>query len=162
MKIKVYTDGACSENPGPGGWAAIFNLREGCRTVSGHDTCTTNNRMELTAMIEALTCIANKFSKSDIFEIYSDSTYVINAINNKWINIWLNNGWKNSRGDMIKNSDLWVKYLNITKTYISKGKRVTFHYIKGHAGNTFNEYADKVAKKEVMKARQEMSGESHA
>ena len=114
---------------------------------------TTNNRMELTAVNECLKKISKHKSKDDVFEIYSDSAYVINAIVKKWLHGWQGNGWKTKTGDDIKNRDLWEqtsKYLQLIET---TGQKVTFVKIKGHAGNTFNEMVDKLAKEQNIKAQ---------
>ena len=153
MRVRIYTDGACSENPGPGGWAAIFNTENKCFTISGNEIETTNNRMELMAVIEAYKKIA-KAKLNNEFEIFSDSAYVVNAVNNNWIYIWQRNNWKTTKGDDVKNKDLWIEFYKIKNEVCSKGICVTMTKIKGHAGNTFNEMVDKLAKEESMKAKQ--------
>lgn len=156
MKIRIYTDGACSENPGPGGWAAVFNTESKCFTISGNEVETTNNRMELRAVIEAFRKIA-KTKSSNEFEIFCDSAYVVNAINNNWIDVWQRNNWKTTKGDDVKNKDLWEEFSKVKDEVCSKGICVALVKIKGHAGNTFNEMVDKLAKEESMKAK-EMRG----
>ena len=154
MRIRIYTDGACSENPGPGGWAVVFNTESKCYTISGNEENTTNNRMELKAVIEAYKKILAK-SKSNIqFEIFSDSAYVVNAINNHWIEAWQKNSWKTTKGDDVKNKDLWEELTELKRMVNLKGICVTLVKIKGHAGNTFNELVDKLAKEESMKAKE--------
>ena len=153
MKIRIYTDGACSENPGPGGWAAVFNTESKCLTISGNEIETTNNRMELRAVIEAYKKISKAKATND-FEIFSDSAYVVNAINNKWIESWKRNNWKTAKGDEVKNKDLWEELIKIREDVCSKGICVVIFKIKGHAGNTFNEMVDKLAKEESMKAKE--------
>ena len=154
MKTRIFTDGACSCNPGPGGWAAIFNRSESAETFSGNETLTTNNRMELTAATQAVIQICRiKPNKVDDFEIYSDSAYVINAVNNEWISKWKLNDWKTTKGEDVKNKDLWeqlCKYLNILK---KNDITISFIKVKGHSGNCFNEMADKVAVEESNKAK---------
>lgn len=153
MKVRIYTDGACSENPGPGGWAAVFNTENKCFTISGNEAETTNNRMELRAVIEAFKKIS-KAKQNNEFEIFSDSAYVVNAINNHWIEVWQRNNWKTAKGDDVKNKDLWEEFTSIKEEVCSKGICVTIIKIKGHAGNTFNEMVDKLAKEEVAKVKE--------
>lgn len=159
MKIRVFTDGACSGNPGPGGYGIIINTDKSCITISGSENNTTNNRMELRAIVECLKVIANKSIQNeyniiiDDIEIYSDSAYCINAINNNWLVKWKLNNWKTSKGDNVKNKDLW---LELTQQLIKLDKlhiKVQFIKIKGHAGNAFNERVDALAKKEILKIK---------
>lgn len=152
MKIRIYTDGACSENPGPGGWAAVFNTENKCFTISGNEIDTTNNRMELRAVIEAFKKILKTKSNNE-FEIFCDSAYVVNAVNNHWIETWQRNNWKTTKGEDVKNKDLWEEFSKVKNEVCSKGISVTLIKIKGHAGNTFNEMVDKLAKEESMKAK---------
>lgn len=160
MKIRIFTDGACSENPGPGGWAAVFNSESKCKTISGNEQETTNNRMELKAVIESFKRIVDKFkSIEDVqFELYSDSAYVVNSINNGWIGKWQSNNWKTTKGDDVKNKDLWEEFINLHTEIKSLGIVVKIIKIKGHTGNTFNELVDKIAKEESMIAKE---GTSH-
>lgn len=155
MKVRIFTDGACSENPGPGGWAVVFNTDSRVYTMSGNEQLTTNNRMELRAVIEALKKIINKKNhKPDVeYEIYSDSAYVVNTINRNWYEAWQVNGWKTTKGDEVKNKDLWEEYLNLYYASLRLRVKITINKIKGHAGNTFNELVDKLAKEESMKAK---------
>ena len=136
MGYKIYTDGACSGNPGPGGWGAvIFDNREEQNNISGKVTETTNNRMELMAPIMALKKIK---SKSDI-TIYTDSTYVKNGIT-EWIKKWENNGWQGAKKKPVKNKDLWIKLDNLCKD-----NKVVWKWVKGHSNNKFNNLADELA-----------------
>ena len=136
MKYIIYTDGACSGNPGPGGWGAvIFNEDKKQINISGKIKDTTNNRMELMAPIMALKKIK---LKSDI-TIFTDSTYVKNGIT-EWIKKWEINGWKNSSKKPVKNKELWLK-LNV----LCKKNKVTWKWVKGHATNKYNNLADKLA-----------------
>lgn len=156
MKIRIFTDGACSENPGPGGWGAVFNTDNKCMTISGYELETTNNRMELKAVIEALKKVLS-ISKNTEYELYSDSAYVVNAINNGWISKWQLNGWKTTKLDDVKNKDLWEEFrFNRNKAH-SLGIYIKFIKIKGHSGNSFNEMVDKLAKAEVLKAKEEIA-----
>lgn len=152
MKVRIYTDGACSGNPGPGGWAVVFNTHNDCETLSGHELETTNNRMELMAVVKACERVLSGKVRGTSFELFSDSAYVVNAINNDWLHRWQKNGWKTTRGEDIKNKDLWVRFSKVYARLGQKGVRVHITKIKGHAGNAFNEYVDQIAKDEVRKA----------
>lgn len=150
--IKIYTDGACSGNPGPGGWAYIICKDEEILQCSGAGVGdTTNNRMELMAVIKALEEII-KINNKDImpFQIISDSAYVINAIKLHWINLWSSNEWKTSKGDKVKNSDLWKQFLDLKGKCEIQKKVITFEKIKGHNGNYFNEWVDSMARNEAI------------
>ena len=157
MRVRIYTDGACSENPGPGGWAAVFNTPDKCYTISGNEQSTTNNRMELMAVIRALKKIV-KIETGRLehheYEIYSDSAYVVNTINNRWIETWRANNWKTTKREDVKNRDLWEEFSSIKSELSDIGVNVALIKIKGHAGNTFNELVDKLAKEESMKAKE--------
>ena len=134
-KIIIYTDGACSGNPGKGGWGAVL-INEGNKIyLSGYDKMTTNNKMELTAAIEALKSIK---IKSNI-ELYTDSQYVKNGIN-LWIVNWKKNGWKTASKKPVANKDLWIKLDECTEKHA-----VIWFWVKGHAGNQYNEMADELA-----------------
>ncbi len=158
MKIRIFTDGACSENPGPGGWAAVFNTNNRCTTIKGHEVETTNNRMELKAVVESFRKILSKRVKENVeFELYSDSAYVVNAINNHWIDKWQQNDWKTTKNDDVKNKDLWEELCVLKNKARSLGIYVNIIKIKGHSGNTFNELVDKLAKEETLKAKAELA-----
>lgn len=153
MKIRIYTDGACSGNPGPGGWAIVVNTDDECKTHSGHEVETTNNRMELLAFLKSLEKIyEDKNKKKNTYEIYSDSAYVVNGINRGWLYNWKMNGWKTKTRDDIKNRDLWEQIESYISTFKVDKTNVNVIKVKGHAGNTFNELVDKLAKKESAKA----------
>ena len=140
MKFKIYTDGACSGNPGKGGWAAIIldsNLKQS--SISGSESNTTNNRMELLAAIMALKKIKNK---SDI-TIFTDSKYVKDGITD-WIKKWKLNSWKSSNKKPVKNKDLWIKLDNSCLKH-----KVTWRWVKAHAGNKYNNLADELAVSET-------------
>ena len=155
MKVRIFTDGACSENPGPGGWAAVFNTADECKTISGNEKVTTNNRMELKAVIEAFkNVLSNKHQRNDNYELFSDSAYVVNSINNNWIGKWQSNSWKTTKGDDVKNRDLWEEFSALRDKAHFLGINIKIIKIKGHAGNTFNELVDKLAKEESMKAKE--------
>ena len=136
MKYIIYTDGACSGNPGPGGWGAvIFDEQKEQYDISGKEKNTTNNRMELVAPIMALKKIK---SKSDV-TIFTDSTYVKNGIT-EWIKKWEKNGWKSSNKKTIKNKDLWVKLNDLCQK-----NKVIWKWVKGHSNNKYNTLADELA-----------------
>lgn len=152
MKVRIYTDGACSGNPGPGGWAVVFNTARDCSTLSGHEQETTNNRMELKAVVKAYEEVLSGRVRGTTFELYSDSAYVVNAINGCWLDKWQLNGWQTTRGEDIKNRDLWERFSKVRSRLLRKGVKIHLNKIKGHAGNAFNEYVDELAKDEVRKA----------
>lgn len=156
MKVRIFTDGACSENPGPGGWAAVFNTEKKCYTISGNELHTTNNRMELRAVVEALRKILSKrkHKSKNQYDIFSDSAYVVNTINNNWLEKWKMNGWKTTKGRDVKNRELWEELNELIGNINRKDIEVTFHKIKGHSGNMFNELVDKIAKEESIKAKE--------
>ena len=144
--IKIYTDGACYGNPGPGGWSVVITSGKKLKVLFGYEIETTNNRMELTAILNALEWCAKKEISN--VEIYSDSAYVVNAINQFWVKKWLANGWKNSKKEEVKNSDLWKRFI-----YYNKRVKAKFIKVKGHNKDTLNEMADKRAVEESMKAK---------
>ena len=136
MKYIIYTDGACSGNPGPGGWGAvIFDEKNKQNNMSGKVQKTTNNRMELIAPIMALKKIE---SKSDVV-IFTDSTYVKNGIT-EWIKKWKKNDWKNSKKEPVKNKDLWIRLNNLCQK-----NNVVWKWVKGHSNNKYNNLADELA-----------------
>ena len=135
MKLKIYTDGACSGNPGKGGWAAIILDEKGQSSISGTENKTTNNRMELMAPIMALKKIK---TKSEIM-IYTDSRYLKDGIT-EWIKKWKLNDWKSSNKKPVKNKDLWVKLDNCCKKH-----NISWKWVKAHAGNKFNDLVDELA-----------------
>jgi ribonuclease HI len=158
LKVRIFTDGACSENPGPGGWAVVFNTEKKCHTFTGNEQLTTNNRMELRAVIEAFKVIVNvtkrrSFQNRHEYDIYSDSAYVVNTINNHWIDAWKKNNWQTTKNEDVKNRDLWEEFSELRAEASKLNIPITIHKIKGHSGNTFNELVDKLAKEESMKAK---------
>lgn len=154
MKVRIFTDGACSENPGPGGWAVVFNTASKCRTISGNEKNTTNNRMELKAVIEAFKRIVHKGRPETQYDIYSDSAYVVNTINNRWIDAWKKNNWQTTKREDVKNKDLWEEFDALKNLAEELGICITLNKVKGHSGNTFNELVDKLARAESMKAKE--------
>ncbi|MCQ2528157.1 MAG: ribonuclease HI [Saccharofermentans sp.] len=135
-KVTIYTDGACSGNPGPGGWGAILQASGAEKEMSGGEALTTNNRMELMAVISSLEALTRPCA----VELYSDSAYVVNAFNQNWIGGWQRNGWKNSAKAEVANVDLWKRLLIQTEKH-----QVKFIKVKGHADNEFNNRCDRLA-----------------
>ena len=136
MKYKIYTDGACSGNPGPGGWGAVILEEEkNQKNISGNEKDTTNNRMELMAPIMAL----KKISTNSKVVIYTDSKYVKNGIT-EWIKNWEKNGWKSANKKPVKNKDLWIKLDNLCKD-----NKIIWKWVKGHSSNKYNNLADELA-----------------
>jgi ribonuclease HI len=133
--VTIHTDGACSGNPGPGGWGALLEFNGTVRELKGGEKLTTNNRMELTAAIEAL----NALKRSCRVELFSDSVYVRDGIT-KWIHGWKRNGWKTSAKKPVKNRELWQALDKALERH-----EVRFHWLKGHAGHAENERADALA-----------------
>lgn len=141
-EIIIYTDGACSGNPGPGGWGSILMYKGNKKEISGGKKDTTNNVMELTAVIEALKQLKFKCKVS----LYSDSAYVVNAFNQKWIYGWMKNGWKNASKEPVKNKELWQELYELTKQH-----EVTFIKVKGHSDNEYNNRCDEMAREAITK-----------
>ena len=144
-KVELYTDGACSGNPGVGGWACILIYNGYKKMLSGGEKETTNNRMELMAVIRGL----ESLKQECIVDIYSDSAYVVNAIEKGWIDNWQKNGWKTAKKDEVLNKDLWQKLIELIKKHPS-----TFIKVKGHADNELNNLCDRMAVEEVNKIKQ--------
>jgi len=142
-KLKIYTDGACSGNPGAGGWAAILIYGDARKEISSFVPETTNNRMELTAVIKGLQAVTA--AKVNI-EIYSDSAYVINAINSGWLAGWNRNGWLTADKKDVKNADLWRELLELNQKYSP-----TYIKVKGHSDNPNNNRADELAVSEIKR-----------
>ena len=141
-KVIIYTDGACSGNPGPGGWGAILMYNDVKKEISGGAKETTNNIMEITAVIEAL----KHLKRPCEVEVYSDSAYVVNAFNNGWIYNWMKNNWKTSGKEPVKNKELWQELYDLTKIH-----KVEFIKVKGHSDNEFNNRCDELARGEIIK-----------
>lgn len=134
--INIFTDGACSGNPGPGGFAAIVQYDDYEQEITGGETNTTNNRMELIAVIEALNSLKESFK----ITLYTDSQYIVNAINKGWLESWISKNWKKSDGKPVLNIDLWQELVELLKIH-----KVTFKWVKGHNGHSENERCDKLA-----------------
>lgn len=141
-EVTIYTDGACSGNPGPGGWAALLEYNESERLISGGAPNTTNNRMEITAAIEALRCLKRPCK---VF-IHSDSALLVNTFNKGWIENWQKKGWRKADKKPVENQDLWEKLLKEMKRH-----EITWIKVKGHADNDKNNRVDQAAVKESKK-----------
>ena len=140
--VTIYTDGACSGNPGPGGWGAILMYGQHKRELSGGEAMTTNNRMELTAVIDALSALKEPCT----VELWSDSKYVIDALEKGWARGWKANGWVKSDKKPALNPDLWEQLLALADRHT-----LHYHWVKGHAENEFNNRCDELAVAESQK-----------
>ena len=139
-KVTIYTDGACSGNPGPGGWGCVLIYGNKEKEMSGAKNDTTNNVMEMTAVIKALKALKMPCE----VELYSDSAYVVNAFEQGWIYNWLKNGWKTADKKPVKNDDLWKEMYELTKVH-----KVTFNKVKGHADDEYNNRCDELAREAI-------------
>ncbi len=139
--IILYTDGACSGNPGPGGWGAVLIFNSIEKELSGANPNTTNNVMEITAVIEGLKALKRPCN----VDIYSDSAYVVNCFEKNWINNWIKNNWVNSKKEPVKNKELWLELLNLTKIH-----KVTFNKVKGHSNVKYNNRCDELARNAIL------------
>ena len=135
-KVEIYTDGACRGNPGPGGWGAILVYGKVRRELSGGERETTNNRMELSAAIAALSAL----KEPCLVDLYSDSKYLVDAVTQGWLETWRARGYKRGRNDPVLNPDLWETLYGLLATH-----RVTLHWVKGRAGHPENERCDALA-----------------
>lgn len=140
-EVTIYTDGACSGNPGPGGWGAILMYKENKKEISGGKKDTTNNVMELTAVIEGLKLLKYPCK----VDVYSDSAYVVNAFLQNWIIGWQKKNWKTADKKDVKNKELWQELIALTKIH-----NVTFHKVKGHSDNEYNNRCDELARKAIL------------
>lgn len=145
--VEIYTDGACSGNPGVGGWCAILIYNGIEKIVSGYSKLTTNNRMELFAIVQGLGALKQPCE----VKLYSDSAYAINALNEGWLERWEKSGWRTADKKEVKNTDLWMD-LSIR----ASGHRVTFIKVKGHSDNVYNNRCDEIARKEIENCRKNM------
>lgn len=141
-EVMIYTDGACSGNPGPGGWGAVLFYGEHKKEISGGEKVTTNNRMEIQAVIEGLSLLKEPCT----VKVYSDSAYVVNCFQNGWIHGWLRNGWKNSKKDPVENQDLWKKLWELMKQH-----SVEYVKVKGHSDNEWNNRCDELAREAIKR-----------
>lgn len=144
--VDIYTDGACSGNPGPGGWGAVLVSGSVEKEISGGRELTTNNRMEMMAAIEAM----KRLNKPCRVRLHSDSAYLVNAFNQGWINNWKRNGWKNSAKQEVSNKDLWILLDELTHTH-----DVTWIKVKGHSGHDYNDRCDALAVREADKYKKQ-------
>ncbi len=139
-EVTIYTDGACSGNPGPGGWGAVLIYGNHEKEISGGEKDTTNNRMELTAPIKAL----QQLKEPCLVHIYSDSAYLINAFQKKWIDKWQRNCWQTASKKPVGNKDLWEQLIKLDKVH-----KILWHKVAGHSGDHYNDRCDELAKGEV-------------
>lgn len=140
-EVTIYTDGACSGNPGPGGWGAILMYKENKKEISGGKKDTTNNVMELTAVIEALKLLKYPCK----VKLYSDSAYVVNAFLQNWVINWQRNDWKTADKKEVKNKELWQELVELTNIH-----DITFIKVKGHSDNEYNNRCDELARKAIL------------
>ena len=136
-RVSIYTDGACLGNPGPGGWGVILRYGGHEKELSGGFSDTTNNRMEITAVLEGLSAL----KEPCIVDLYTDSQYVSKAVTDGWLENWQSNGWRTSAKQPVKNQDLWQRLLSLLERH-----RMHFHWIRGHAGHPENERCDALAR----------------
>jgi ribonuclease HI len=147
----IFTDGACSRNPGPGGWAAILTQGDHCKEISGGEAVTTNNRMELMAAIAALEAL----KQPSHVELHTDSEYVMKGIT-QWIHGWKRNGWKTKSREPVKNAELWQRLDEARQRH-----QIKWHWVRGHAGHPENERADELAREAMapfLKSRRKSAG----
>lgn len=142
QKVIIYTDGACSGNPGPGGWASVLIYGKHKKEISGGCKETTNNIMELTAILEALKALKVECE----VDLYSDSAYSVNAFNQGWIYNWIKKGWKTADGKEVKNKEIWQEIYNLTKKH-----KIKFNKVKGHSNVELNNRCDELARAEIEK-----------
>lgn len=136
-QVTIYTDGACSGNPGPGGWGCVLMYGQHKKEMSGGEPQTTNNRMEIQAALSALSIL----KEPCMVDIYTDSAYLCNAVEKKWLVNWQRNGWKTASKSPVENQDLWQALIALMNQH-----KVTFHKVKGHADNEYNNRCDALAR----------------
>ncbi|KIL37424.1 RNase H [Cohnella kolymensis] len=141
-EVIVYTDGACSGNPGPGGWGAVLMFGDKRKDISGAETLTTNNRMELTAAIEAL----KRLKEPCKVKLHSDSAYLVNCFQQGWMKGWIRNGWRNSQNKPVENRDLWEKLAELMNMH-----QVEYIKVKGHSDNELNNHCDLMAREAIAR-----------
>ncbi|WP_299191445.1 ribonuclease HI [uncultured Erythrobacter sp.] len=144
-RVEIFTDGACKGNPGPGGWGALLRMGDREKELSGAEADTTNNRMEMTAVIRALSAL----TKPCAVDLYSDSKYVIDGIT-KWIHGWQKRGWVNAAKKPVANADLWREMIEATARH-----EISWHWVKGHSGHPENERVDQLASDEAERIARE-------
>lgn len=152
-EVEIYTDGACSGNPGPGGWAAILVYGPHEKELSGYETSTTNNRMELRAAIEGLQALKEPCR----VKLYSDSAYVVNAFRQGWLARWQRTGWRTADRQPVENRDLWERLLELVAVH-----QVEWRKVRGHAGHAYNERCDLLARAAARRAEEEVRGQRDA
>ncbi len=140
--VIIYTDGACSGNPGPGGWGAVLRYGDKTREISGYAAATTNNRMEIMAAVAALEALKRPCQ----VELFSDSAYLVNAWQKGWLDSWQKNGWRTAQKKPVENQDLWQRLLAAAGRH-----QVSWHKVKGHAENPWNNRCDELAVAEVKR-----------
>ena len=140
--VEIYTDGACSFNPGPGGWGAVLIYKGKEKQLSGFEDNTTNNRMELLAVVKALEELKEPCNVS----LYSDSAYIVNAFQQNWVEDWQIRSWRTAGKKAVKNVDLWQKIIDYTKVH-----NITFNKVKGHSTDKYNNICDSLARSEIEK-----------
>ena len=138
--VTLYTDGACSGNPGPGGWGCILIYGDYKRKLSGYENNTTNNRMELMAVIKGLKCLV----RTTAVKIITDSQYVKNAFTEGWLQNWKQNNWKTKTREDVKNKDLWLELSALVENH-----KVIWEWVKGHSGNKYNDICDSIARSAI-------------
>lgn len=141
-QVEIYTDGACSGNPGPGGWGAVLMYGEHKSEISGFEKETTNNKMELTAALEAL----RRLKQPCEVNLYSDSAYLINAFQQGWLEKWIRSGWKRNKNEEVKNVELWKELVTLSNYH-----KIRWIKVKGHSDNEYNNRCDKLATDEIKK-----------
>ena len=151
--VIIYCDGACSKNPGPGGWACVLNYKGNKKELSGFVEESTNNRMELTAVMQGLLALNESCNVS----IFTDSAYIHNAFDKGWIISWQNNGWRRADKKPVENKDLWQHILNLSKNH-----RVTWHKVMGHSNDETNNHCDKLARGQIRKHMKNVSSPQQA
>jgi ribonuclease HI len=142
-EVVVYTDGACSGNPGPGGWAAVLRYADHEREISGGEPHTTNQRMEMTAAVEALRALKRPCR----VKLHSDSAYLVNCFQQRWYDNWMRNGWKSRNKTPVQNRDLWEELIRLSRVH-----EVDWIKVAGHSGDELNERCDRLARAEVERA----------
>ena len=142
-QVQIFTDGSCLGNPGPGGWAAILRYNQSEKEMGGGVALTTNNRMELLAAIEALLALKQPCK----VDLYTDSRYLVDAVEKKWLNSWQNNGWRNSAKKPVKNRDMWEMLLPLLNKH-----QIKWHWVRGHVGHPENERCDVIAKNQASQS----------
>ncbi|WP_127534595.1 ribonuclease HI [Paenibacillus kobensis] len=141
-ELMIYTDGACSGNPGPGGWGAVLFFGKHQKEISGGEKHTTNNRMEIQAVIEALQLLKEPCKVT----VYSDSAYVVNCFQQNWLRGWLRNGWKSSKGQPVENQELWQVLWGLMQIH-----QVSYVKVKGHSDNEWNNRCDELARAAIKR-----------